>query len=110
MMIWQGMGAEEMSKTDRKVRDDDPGDPLHTPRESNGSDEPSPVGGEERPGANLETAVDYLKEQTPIKPILSMSCTLCTFEITCLKRKLARKILYNHQRRKHPRDSNNNPE
>jgi hypothetical protein len=39
-----------------------------------------------------------------------MSCTLCTYKITCLTRKLASKILYNHQCRKHRRDSNNNPE
>ena len=66
--------------------------------------------GEARPGADLETAVGHPKEQIPTKPIMSMSCTLCTFAITCLTKELAREILYNHQRKRHPRDPNNNLE
>ena len=53
-----------MIETDRKVGDNDPGGPLHTPGESHASDEP--VGGEGRPGVNSETAVEYPKGQTPI--------------------------------------------
>ena len=33
-----------------------------------------------------------------------MSCTLCTFKITCWMMELAKKVLDNHQRRRHPRD------
>ena len=63
-MTQQVVGAEEMIETDRKVGDNDPGGPLHTPGESHASDEP--VGGEGRPGVNSETAVEYPKGQTPI--------------------------------------------
>ena len=40
----------------------------------------------------METAVVYHKEQFPIKPIVSMSCKLCKYKITCLTRRLAKLI------------------
>ena len=68
--------------TDKKVEGEDPGD--------------STTDSKARPGDSLERILT--------KPTLSVSCTLCTFEITCLTMELARKIVYNHQRRRYPRD------
>ena len=60
-------------------------------------------------GTAIDAAVKYQMEQTQIKPKVLMSCTLCTYKTTYLTKKMAKKRLYNHQRRNHPRDSNNNP-
>ena len=41
-------------------------------------------------------------EQTLTEPNMSVSCTLCSFEITCWTMELARKVVRNHQRRRNP--------
>lgn len=106
MMSQRVVGAKDMRETDMKVGDDGPGDPLHKPGESHASDDSSPVDGEAMPGTAIEAAVKYPKDQTQIKPKVLMSCTLCTYKTT---KKISKKRLYNHRRRKHPRDSNTNP-
>ena len=57
-----------------------------------------------RPGDNLVTDVDYPTTHIPTKSTMSMACSSCTFEITCWTMKLAKQILQNHQRRRHPSD------
>ena len=45
--------------------------------------------------------------RTLTKPTKSVSCAWCSFEITCWMMELARKIVGNHQCRRHPRDDGN---
>ena len=67
------MGTKQMGETGGEVSAEDPGAPSHTPRKSDAVDEPLPMDDEARPGADLETAVEYPKEQIPIRLIMSMS-------------------------------------
>ena len=76
--------------TSKKTEEEDQGD--------------STKGNKVRPGDNLVADVEYTTAQTPTKPNMSMSCSLCTFKITCWTMKLAKQIIQNHQRRRHPSD------
>ena len=96
-----------MSGANERARDGDPENPLHIPRESNASVDLSPVDDNERNESILGTAVEHHKEQFLI---ISMSCTVCQYEITCGTRRLAASTLHNHQCIRQPRDSNNNLE
>ena len=44
--------------------------------------------------------------QTPGKPIKLVSCTWCSFKITCWSWKSAKKIVGNHQQRRHTKNRN----
>ena len=76
--------------TSKKTEEEDQGD--------------STKGNEVRPGDNLVADIEYSTAQTLTKPNMSMSCSLCTFKITCWTMKLAKQIIQNHQRRRHPSD------
>ena len=69
------MGTKKMGEASTKVEDDGPGVPMHIPRKSHASYEPSPMGGEGRPRTNVEAAVEYPKVQTQTMPKVFMSCT-----------------------------------
>ena len=60
---------------------------------------------------DVEAAMDHPDELPQIGPRVSMSCThvLCVFKTDYWPRKVAMKKLYNHRRKKHPRDRNDNP-
>ena len=77
--------------TGKKIEEEDHGD--------------STKGNKVRPRDKLVTDVDYPTAQIPTKPTMSMSCSSCTFEISCRTMKLAKQILQNHQRRRHTSDS-----
>ena len=59
VMIQQVGGAAEMGEINRIIKGDDPEVPMHAPGESHASDEPSPMGGEAKPGTNIEAAIKY---------------------------------------------------
>ena len=80
-------------KTPIHADDDDPENVTDKKVEDPGE---ATTGGKARPGDILD--------QIPTKPTMSMSCTSCTFEITCWTIELARTVLYNHQRRRHLKD------
>ena len=108
-MIQQVVGTKEMKETHMKVGDDGPGDHLQIPGESHTSNVPSLVGGKAEPGTTLELVDEYPKMQTLIRLKVLMLCTLCPYRTAYLTKRTARKRLYNHRRRKHPLDNNNNP-
>jgi hypothetical protein len=55
----------------------------------------STKGNKVRPGDNLVADIDYHTAQTLTKPNMSLSCSSCTFEITCWTIKLAKQIIQN---------------